>query len=135
MGGSELDVCGGTAQHVVIRLPGVGDLQGSGERNRERIGTLWKVLSTLLPAGLSHLVMAGGAHPADIQGTDPTGWVEAVPWGGLAMGVGWVCWQQEMQKSGQPGSDGKPHSATAAGLQIKITQSLRSRGDVVGRDV
>lgn len=51
-------------------------------------------------------------------------WVEAVPWGGLAMGARWVCWQQEIQKSGQPGSDGKPHTATAAGLQI--TERLRS---------
>lgn len=52
------------------------------------------------------------------------GWVETVPRGELAVGVRWVCWQQEMQKPGQAGSDGKPHGATAAGLQI--TESPRS---------
>lgn len=126
MGDSELNIYGGTAQHVVINISGVEGLQRNGEGNRGRI-ELCKVLSILLPAGLFHSLVAGNGEwdlagraceelPLLTSRAHEVGGNSAL--GGLAMGARWVCWQQETQKSGQPGSDGKPHSATAAGLQI-----------------
>lgn len=136
VGGPELDFHGGTAQGTIIGLPGVKSLQGQVRRGTEEgFGHsakfspsscqqdysiwLWQGMGEGNSAGRAceELTLpASRAQPHEVGGSSALG--------GLAMGARWVCWQQEIQKSGQPGSDGKPHSATAAGLQI--TERLRS---------
>lgn len=104
VGHPEGDVHGGPAQPFWRG----GSKGEKGEGNRGKIRPLYEILSILLPAGSFRWVVAGnGRVGVGRQRPNHTRWGGNSTLGDLAMGVRWVCWQQEIQKSGQPGSDGK----------------------------